>query len=937
MDNSKLLARIEVLSEALLLADASDIDIFAKAHDEFLELAAWADRCNLTAPASALRGACELIERLVLGEVPEPAAAADTIIQCLSAIQHVARDGCSASDARFPAELLGAGAQQTGADPATRGKSQTTGTVSDRSLLPEFISHAKNTLSEIEPLIVQAERHPASRIVSQVRRAIHTLQAEAAFVGLNQMSAALRATEDAIDRAGGDQLPGGILDAIEWVRRSIAACEGKGDDAGSPEPFLTRFGTEPIETHDGELQTQARVEHPSETDPDLLREFVAEAREHLDNADIHLLNVETDPRDSDAINAVFRAFHTIKGVAGFLALEQIQSLSHEAENLLDKARKGELDLQGNYIDLTFDAVDMMKRLVANVDCALSSGAVLASEDGVGALVARLHAAVTGHPALQSGDAIAAKGQRKRVGEILESAGNATRSTVESALAAQVRAEAPPLGELLVREIVISRAQLNQALEIQKREGYTRRLGEILVASGMARTDDIYRAIGKQHNAAPEPIGATLVRAGDVSAKVVARALRGQRQQQPVVDVREPVKVDAERLDKLVDLIGELVIAESMVSQSTELSKVTSQQLARRVNQLDKITRELQEIGTSLRMVPVRATFHKMSRLVRDLAKKSGKFVEFVTEGEDTELDKTVVDKIGDPLVHMVRNAVDHGLEATPEERVGVGKTETGHVTLRAFHKGGSIYIEVEDDGRGLDREVILAKGRERGLVRDGDALSDREVFGLIFEPGFSTAKQITDVSGRGVGMDVVRRNVESLRGQIDIQSTPGVGSKFSIRLPLTLAIIDGMVIRVGRERYIVPTLSVHRSIKPNPEHLNTVVDRVEMLTLQGRHIPLFRLHRLFEIEGAETDPLNALVLILEDEGRQVGLMIDELLGQRQIVIKSLGDAMKGIDGIAGGAIMGDGTVGLIVDVGGVVRMAQNGAGALGMQACGSAA
>jgi two-component system chemotaxis sensor kinase CheA len=311
----------------------------------------------------------------------------------------------------------------------------------------------------------------------------------------------------------------------------------------------------------------------------------------------------------------------------------------------------------------------------------------------------------------------------------------------------------------------------------------------------------------------------------------------------------------------------------------------------------------------------------MARLVRDLGKKANKPVEFVMAGEDTELDKTVVDRIGDPLVHMIRNAVDHGLEADPEDRKRAGKPETGRVELRAYHKGGNIYIEVEDDGRGLDREAILAKARERGVVDDSDVLSDREIFNLIFEPGFSTAKKVTDVSGRGVGMDVVRRNIEALRGQVEIRSEPGKGSVFIIRLPLTLAIIDGMVIRVGLERYIIPTLSVVMSIRPDKKDLSTVLQRGEMLALQGSLIPLFRLGRLFSVDGAEQDPTKSLVIIVEDDGERTGLVTDELLGQQQIVIKTLGETMRGIPGVSGGAIMPDGQVGLILDVGGLVKLA----------------
>jgi two-component system chemotaxis sensor kinase CheA len=326
------------------------------------------------------------------------------------------------------------------------------------------------------------------------------------------------------------------------------------------------------------------------------------------------------------------------------------------------------------------------------------------------------------------------------------------------------------------------------------------------------------------------------------------------------------------------------------------------------------------------MVPVKPTFQKMARLVRDLAKKSGKKVEFVMSGEDTELDKTVVDNIGDPLIHMIRNSVDHGIEENPRKRLEAGKDEVGHVHLRAYHKGGNIYIEVQDDGRGLDRAAILAKAIERGLIREGENVSDREIYNQIFHPGFSTAKRITDVSGRGVGMDVVKRSIEGLRGQVDIMSEPGMGTIFTIRLPLTLAIIDGMVIRVGKDRYIVPTLSVVQSIRPDAGNLSSVLNRGAMLSVQDRLIPLFQVARLFDIEGAVEDPLTGTVVVVEDNGKQTGLLVDELLGQQQIVIKPLGDLLQGTPGLSGGAIMPDGKVGLILDVAGLVRLATSGEG-----------
>jgi two-component system chemotaxis sensor kinase CheA len=409
-------------------------------------------------------------------------------------------------------------------------------------------------------------------------------------------------------------------------------------------------------------------------------------------------------------------------------------------------------------------------------------------------------------------------------------------------------------------------------------------------------------------AAPEPAPAPSLE--ESPSELVTASSSGEE----TTVLKESVRVDAQRLDRLVDLIGELVIAESMVSQSGELRSLTHGLLGRSVSQLDKITRELQQIGMSLRMVPVRPLFQKMARLARDLSRKLAKPVEFTTSGEEIEIDKAIVNCVTDALVHILRNALDHGIERDADERARAGKAEVGRLELRAAHREGSIVIEVEDDGAGLDRAAILAKGIEKGLVRKGDNLNDEEVFRLIFLPGFSTAKVITELSGRGVGLDVVRTSVEALRGRIEVHSRRGRGTLFRIRLPLTLAIIDGMVIRAGRERFIVPTLSITRLVRPEASQRSTSMERGELLTIQDDLIPQFRLRRLLDVNAAPGNPDSEVVVVVEESGRRVGLLADEVLGQQQIVIKSLGLNLEGVHGISGGVILPDGQVGLILDV-----------------------
>ena len=455
-----------------------------------------------------------------------------------------------------------------------------------------------------------------------------------------------------------------------------------------------------------------------------------------------------------------------------------------------------------------------------------------------------------------------------------------------------------------------------------------RLGDLLVAQGKTTREAVEAVVGQPVE--DGPLGSRLVKAGAASLSDVGQALRAQRQMKGRsvgATVESSIRVGTARLDRLIDAVGELVIAHSMVAQDDVVNAGNHHDLQKKIAHTSKIVRELQDMSMSLRMVPLKGTFSKMARLVRDLSKKVGKTVNFITEGEDTEIDRNLVDVIGDPLVHMVRNAVDHGIEL-PEVRHAAGKPKLGQVKLAAYHSAGSVVVEISDDGKGLDRDKVVAKARERELIGEGVVLSDREVFNLVFEPGFSTAEQVTDVSGRGVGMDVVKRNIESLRGQVEIQSEAGRGSVFRMSLPLTLAIIDGMVVSVGQERYIIPTVSIIRSVKPEKKELSTVMRHGEMLQLQGKLIPLYRLGRLFHIDHKAQDLEDALVVVVEDEGNHAGLIIDELIGRQQVVIKNLGETMRDIPGISGGAIMPNGRVGLILDVPSLVKFAnaQSGAG-----------
>lgn len=387
-----------------------------------------------------------------------------------------------------------------------------------------------------------------------------------------------------------------------------------------------------------------------------------------------------------------------------------------------------------------------------------------------------------------------------------------------------------------------------------------------------------------------------------------------REKQPSFGQQQVIRVDIEKLDKLLDLVGELVIAEAMVANAQDLNGLQLDRFEKSVLRLDKITREIQEVAMAMRMIPLSGTFRKMMRLVRDLSHKANKKVDLQIVGEETEVDKTIIEQISDPLVHIIRNAVDHGIES-PEERRAAGKPETGRITIEAKHSVGEVWIVVDDDGRGLNREKILRKGIEKGLIKSEDReLKDEEVWRLIFEPGFSTAEQVSNVSGRGVGMDVVKRNIEKLRGRVDVRSRLGAGTMFVIRIPLTLAIIEGMVVRVGRNRYTIPIGSIKESFQPKAEQITCTPDSLEIVSIRGELLPVIRLHELYRVEPNYRMLTDGILIMVENEQQKYCLFVDELIGQQQVVIKGLASYLGHVKSISGCAILGDGDISMILDI-----------------------
>lgn len=426
-------------------------------------------------------------------------------------------------------------------------------------------------------------------------------------------------------------------------------------------------------------------------------------------------------------------------------------------------------------------------------------------------------------------------------------------------------------------------------------------------------DEPKEALKKEGGTTP-PAAETDISSNETLAQKEEQDVAGEKAGQKP-DVESTVRVNVGRLDRLIDMVGELVIAHSVVAQDRSISENTD--LMKKVNHTSKILRELQDTSLILRMVPLRATFHKMNRLVRDLARKAGKSVKFSTIGEDTEIDRNMVDIINEPLVHMLRNALDHGIE-NPDERTERGKPETANIWLRAYQEGGKVVIEIEDDGKGINKEKVLQKAIEKGLVDPEKKLTDSEIFSLIFLPGFSSADEVTDLSGRGVGMDVVRRSIEQLQGKVEVSSVPGNGTKVSLEIPFTLAITDGMLVKVGDQQFIVPTINIDMTFRAEEDDIYTVMGDTEHVSFRGASVPVIRLHRLFNIDGAVESLLEGTLLIIKNNNKRYALLLDEVIGQQQLVGKSINMNVK-MPHISGGAILGDGRVGLILDTTAVVQ------------------
>ena len=714
--------------------------------------------------------------------------------------------------------------------------------------------------------------------------------------------------------------------------------------------------------------------------PEMIKSFSEETMELCEDAESALLALERMP-DAESARQAFRAFHSIKGNAGFFGYGDLERLSHLAENVLDQIRNGEPVCDPATMSVLLKVVDAVRSKTS--DLSLGGAGEITDIDQLCDRLVHLVEDRESRPA-------ELRGERREVGgyppgaltpsisqyslasplakeleqlgagdEIPDSGVTAWPEEGASSpvLAGQAEEARPSLDEEILK---LGLADLrSEKLEVRSEKKDLKALIEGVAAESGVRSGGAGSAPGPP-DMAPPGTGAEGARLSgregigeantdkDLTSNLSPRTsqLAGRQPETKPVPGKlragpsdgtvgassagsapggatpggpgAVIRVDIDKLDKMLDLVGELVIAELMVSNNQDLNIFKNERFGKAVTQLDKISREIQEVAMSMRMIPLAGVFRKMMRLVRDLAQKANKQVQLEIIGEETEVDKTIIEQISDPLVHLIRNAVDHGLE-TPAERLAAGKPETGRVTLEAKHSAGEVWITIEDDGRGLNRGKIFQKGVEKGLVKSEDReMKDEDIWRLIFEPGFSTAEQVSSISGRGVGMDVVKRNIERLRGKVDIRSRAGVGTIFAVRIPLTLAIIEGMVVRVGAHRYTIPISSIKESFRPGREQITRTPDGLEIVRIRGELQPVLRLHELYRVDPRYYQLSEGILIMVENSDNKFCLFVDELLGQQQIVIKGLPGYLNHVKGISGCAILGDGEISLILDIAGLI-------------------
>lgn len=622
--------------------------------------------------------------------------------------------------------------------------------------------------------------------------------------------------------------------------------------------------------------------------------FFDEARDHLAAMERLLLDLDPAAPDAEELNAIFRAAHSVKGGAATFGFADIAAFTHKLENILDGIRKGERQLRSEMIDVFLASGDALLGLVEHHQHGSEAGA-----DRIAALGVELDALANGDAGAPAAPAAEAAG--------VEALQDESFGLFEAAPDAAAEDDSFGLFESTDTATGTEFGHFEIAGEVDDSFGLFDPPPPAALAQPASAAQPVSAAVS--HDGAPAHVSAVDEAA---PARAPRRKTGGEND--------NSIRVGIEKVDLLINLVGELVITQSMLAQGmAALDASAHENLLNSMTQLMRNTRDLQEATMSMRMIPMNAVFSRFQRLVRDLSGKLGKKVDLRISGEQTELDKTLVEKLADPLTHLVRNSIDHGIE-TAERRLAQGKAETGLVRLHACHQGGAIVIEVSDDGAGLNRERILAKAAERGIPVDSNA-PDAQVWDLIFAPGFSTAAEVTDVSGRGVGMDVVKRNIQSLGGRVEIRSEAGQGTRITIRLPLTLAILDGMSVAVGEEVFVLPLAAISESMQPQQGALRTIGGHDEVVEVRGAYLPVVKLHQVLNIPARSHCVQDSILVLLDDGKRRIALSVDALIGQQQFVIKSLETNFRRTEGFSGATILGDGRVAFILDTDALVQHA----------------
>ncbi len=766
-------------------------------------------------------------------------------------------------------------------------------TTLDRELVTEFIEKHSSLLEEFEAQTIEqlnSDAETFEEFLAAAKSYLHNIKGDAGSVGLLGVQVATHAMEDRLiedrSRASLERL----LHYKEWLALVIKAyINGTIPQVLAPQ-FINQINgakaapPSKAQEHVQSDQALTTSDHASHAfvperyqlsgDMEILNDFLVEAEDHLAISEELLLSKESN-YSSDDIQAIFRAVHSIKGGSSYFSLSETTRSSHDVENLLDLARNGRIHFNQALKRIILSYIDLQRTLLRRTRVALKGDGYLETNEETARFINNVS------------DLLNSTAQIKELEGLFNQGNDRSASDVKAVILNQ-KVELPT--KAAKETTHTAEAPKVEASEVQ---------------SVQATKDSLKGS---------EKISTNQDKDADTGEK------KGE-----ALAVKEFVKVDTARLDELLEYIGEMVISSSMLIKSCRDKLPADEQVISNTDQLERISREIQQLGMSMRLVPIKGLFQKMSRVVWDTAKKLSKDIRFDMDGADTELDRSVIDGLADPLMHMVRNSVDHGIESAAE-RSAAGKNPQGTVKLSAYHSAGSIIIKVSDDGKGLNPQVLIDKAKKSGLVGENQTLSDEEAYMLIFAAGFSTAKVVTDVSGRGVGMDVVRRNIEKMRGRVRIESALGKGTTFYIELPLTLAIMEGVETSVGEESFIIPALSIVEFLKPTPDMIMHTLDRGETLKFRGNFLPIFRFTDIYGVKHASQSISEGILLIVESHGQQVALLVDSVMGKLSAVIKGLGTLFQNVRGLSGCAIMPNGSIGLIIDVPTLVALAQDSPG-----------